>query len=161
MRKVSSGHLFAIEIQWFYWRTVNSLISLCVCAGWSRPSLSAYAQRYAFARLGPIDIHCLHPKVFDSKSYVFIEILLGICEIPTEEIVLFGTDIGMILLAFITALTWNKIGKGASLAKRDIYVLEKTVHPHILVRFHCYPGGSRCTNKRCLRKMKPWFDCNA
>ena len=57
MRKVSSGHLFSIEIfysiQWFCLRTVKALIRLH--AVWSGPSLSAYTRKLIFAWRGPFD----------------------------------------------------------------------------------------------------------
>ena len=57
LRRVSFGHLFSIEtfysIQWFCLRTANALIRLRRFAGWSWPSLSAYARRHFFAWRGP------------------------------------------------------------------------------------------------------------
>ena len=37
-----------IRIQWFRLRTGKALIRLCGCAGWSGPSLFAYARRHGF-----------------------------------------------------------------------------------------------------------------
>ena len=42
------------SIQWFCQWTVTALIRLRGCAGWSRPLLSAYAQRHVFAWHGQI-----------------------------------------------------------------------------------------------------------
>ena len=57
MRKVPSGHLLSIEtffsIKQFCLRTVKAQIRLRGCAGWSGPSLSAYAHRHVFAWRGP------------------------------------------------------------------------------------------------------------
>ena len=60
MHKVSSGHSLPIHtfcsVQWFCYRTVKALIRLHGRAGWSEPSLSAYARRHVFAHRGPYDI---------------------------------------------------------------------------------------------------------
>ena len=57
MRKVSSGPFLSFHtfccIQWFCYRTVKALFRLRGCAGWSGPSLSAYARRHVFAWRGP------------------------------------------------------------------------------------------------------------
>ena len=56
MRKMSSGSLLSIHtfcsIQWFCYGAVKALIRLRGCAGWSGPSLSAYARRHVFACRG-------------------------------------------------------------------------------------------------------------
>ena len=44
-RPLLSFHIF-YRIQWFCKRTTKALIRLCGCAGWSGPSLSAYARRH-------------------------------------------------------------------------------------------------------------------
>ena len=41
------------SVQWFCQQTVNALIRLCDCAGWSGPSLSANARKNVFAWRGP------------------------------------------------------------------------------------------------------------
>ena len=57
MRKISSGQFLPIEIfysiPWFCLRTENALIRLRGCAGWSGPSLFAYARRLIFTQRGP------------------------------------------------------------------------------------------------------------
>ena len=58
MRNISSGPLLSIQtfcsIQWFCLRTLKALIRLREGAGWSGPSLFAYARRPVFAQRGPM-----------------------------------------------------------------------------------------------------------
>ena len=64
MRKVSSWHLLFNDtfqsVQWFHSQTANVLIRLRGCAGWSGPSLSAFARRHVFAWQGPYTLLCLY-----------------------------------------------------------------------------------------------------
>ena len=70
MRKVSSGHLPSIDtfysIQWFCKWTAKTLIGIRGCAGWSRPSLYAYAWRHAFACRGP----CIFEYMLWAKNQI-------------------------------------------------------------------------------------------
>ena len=59
IRKLSFVPLLSIDtfysVQWFCQRTAKTLIRLRRCAGWSGPSLSAYARRHFFAWRGSLD----------------------------------------------------------------------------------------------------------
>ena len=65
-RKVSSWHLLPnwniLSIKWFCLRTAKALIRLRGCAGWSGPSLTAYARRRIFARRGSHKTHLSRDK---------------------------------------------------------------------------------------------------
>ena len=62
MRKVSSGPLLSsytfYSIQWFRLRAVKALIRVRGCAGWSGPSLSAYARIDVFEWRCPNNVGC-------------------------------------------------------------------------------------------------------
>ena len=67
MRKVSSGPLLSIHtlcsIQCFCWWTVKTVIRLRGCAGWSGPSLSAFARKQVFAWRGLIGFASLLQRI--------------------------------------------------------------------------------------------------
>ena len=64
MRRVPTRSFLYIQAiyssQWFCWRIVKALIRLRGCAGWSGPSLSAYAQRQALLMIQWSDSLQLH-----------------------------------------------------------------------------------------------------
>ena len=91
MCNVSSGHLLSIRtfysIQRFCLQTMKAPIRLCVCSGWSGPSLPTYAWRHIFAWCCPygathaqviqlsykqVTFFCFQPKhIFFNQNKLF------------------------------------------------------------------------------------------